>query len=116
MRYFHVRDENSLAVVRSFAFWQGQAPLIQTPTFGGDVFHRGRPEPDTFTMDATGLGQLGGAFRVVDEDFTVYECIGTNVSGGNGGMAVSGLVTARWHIEDANRDEALRMMREATGA
>jgi hypothetical protein len=115
MRYFYVRDENNLAVVRSFVFRQGQASLIRTPTFGGDVFHRGRPEPDTFTMDATGLGQQVGAFKVVDEDFTVYECIGTNVSGGNGGMAVSGFVTARWQIEDANRDDALRMMREATG-
>ena len=66
-------------------------------------------------MDATGLGQHVGAFRVLDEDFTVYECIGANVSGGNGGMAVSGFVTSRWQIEDANRDEALRTMREASG-
>ena len=116
MRYFYVRDENGLVLLRSFVFREGQARMIRTPTFGGDVFHRGRPEPDTFTMDATGLGQQVGAFRVVDENLTVYECIGTNVSGGNAGMTVSGFVTARWQIEDANRDEALRMMHEATGA
>jgi hypothetical protein len=116
MRYFYVRDENNLSVVRSFVFQQGQASHVRTPALGGDVFHRGRPEPDTFTMDATGLGQQVGAFRVVDENFTVYECIGTNVNGGNRGMAVSGIVSARWQIEVANRDEALRMMGEATGA
>lgn len=116
MRYFYVRDENALVLLGSFVFRQGQAPVIRTPTFGGDVFHRGRPEPDTFTMDATGLGQQVGAFRIVDENFTVYECIGTNVSGGNGGLAVSGIVNARWQIEVANREEALRMMREATVA
>lgn len=117
MRFFYVKDENGLAPVRSFVFRQGQAPIIiRTPGIGGDVFHRGRPDPDTFTMDVTGLGQQVGAFKVVDENLTVYECFGTNVSGDNGGMMVSGFVTARWQIEDANRDEALRMMREASGA
>lgn len=113
MRYFYVRHDNKLAVVRSFVFQQGQTPLVRTPTLGDNIFHRSDPALDTFTMDATGLGQQVGEFKVVAADFTVYECIGTNVNGGNGGMVVSGFVAARWPIKDADHGEATRMMREA---
>jgi hypothetical protein len=116
MNFFLVADSDRLVLLRSFDFREGGTTLVRIPTFGGDVFGRSRPEPDTFTMDATGLGQQVGAFTVVDGNCVVYECIGTTVSGANGQIQVSGFVTGRWQVEDANRAEAIRMMREAMGA
>jgi hypothetical protein len=104
MQFFYITDDNGIVPLRSFVFRQGQSRLIRIPTLGGDVFQRTRPEPDTFTMDATGTRQLLGPFRVVDSSRTVYECIGTNVNGGTGGTTISGIVTGRWQLEDA--DEA----------
>ena len=102
MQFFYITDDNCILPIRSFVFRQGQSRLIRIPTLGGDVFQRTRPEPDTFTMDATGTRQLLGPFRVFDSSHTVYECIGINMNGGTGGTTISGIVTNQWQLDDAN--------------
>lgn len=115
MRHFYVRDENNLAILHSFVFQQGQAPLIRTPTFGGYVFQQGRPSPDTFTIHDSSIRIVAGTqFTVVDNDLTVYECICTTVSNTSGQIQISGIVSNRWPIQAENRSEALRMIGEAT--
>jgi hypothetical protein len=67
MRYFFVR-ENSVVSVRSFVFSQGQTPIIRTPTLGGDVFRRGRPElSDEFFLGGIPLERPRQGSRVVDQ-------------------------------------------------
>ncbi len=104
MQFFYIKDDNGLVPLRSFIFREGQSRLVRIPTFGGDVLQRTRPDPDTFTMDATGTGQMLGQFRVVDTNYTVYECFATNVNGGSGGMTLSGVVTSRWQLEAPKTD------------
>ena len=115
MRYFYVTDGNKLIPLNSFEFREGHTPTIRTPTFGSDIYGNGRKQPDTFSMDATGLGQQVGAFKVVDDNCFVYECIGANTTGSSGRMTVAGFVTVRWQIEVQDRAEAFKMMQVGTG-
>jgi hypothetical protein len=115
MNYFFITDDEVLIPLSSFAFTEGQSRVVSIPVFGGAVYGRTRKEADTFRMVAASILPQAGGFRVVDENCTVYECMGANVSVTNGRLVVSGIVHSRWDVEPQHQAEARQKMQQAIG-
>ena len=113
MEYFYIADDANLIELASFQIIQGRSPIVPVHTFGGVQYMSGRRSPDRFALVAADPIPSGGQFRVVDENATVYECLGERVHVVNGQLSVSGIICAQWEPEQ--KDAALEAIRFAKG-
>lgn len=113
MQYFYITDDNALVLIHSFEIQKGQSKTFRKPSFGDDVFHRGRSLPDTVNLTANVLAQEGHTIMISDEDFNIYECIVCHVFVSQGLTNIKGYVFCHWVVDPQDQTEVKEKMDQA---